>query len=63
MPVTGWPRATVIRGTIVMQDHEVQGPPLGCPFRFQETLEGGVTDFVRDHSKIFFAVSRKNCTN
>lgn len=40
MEVTGWPRATVIRGNLVMQDDEVQGPPLGRPFRFMETLEG-----------------------
>lgn len=40
MEVTGWPRATIIRGNLVMRDDEVLGPALGRPFRFQETLEG-----------------------
>jgi dihydroorotase len=35
---TGWPMATVIRGTVVMRDGEVIAPGLGCPVRFLETL-------------------------
>lgn len=40
MQVTGWPKATVIRGNIVMREDEVLGQPLGQPVRFQETLGG-----------------------
>ncbi len=36
--VTGWPRATLVRGQIVMRDDELQGAPIGEPVRFQETL-------------------------
>ena len=36
--VTGWPRATIIRGRIVVRDDELQGAPVGKPVRFQETL-------------------------
>ncbi len=36
--VTGWPRATIIRGNVVMRDDEVQGAPIGVPVRFLETL-------------------------
>ena len=32
--VTGWPKATVIRGTIVMRDDEVIGRPQGQPLQF-----------------------------
>ncbi len=36
--VKGWPRATVIRGAIVMRDDELLGQAEGRPLRFQETL-------------------------
>jgi len=36
--VTGWPRATVIRGRIVMREDELTGPPAGAPIRFVDTL-------------------------
>lgn len=38
MDITGWPMATIVRGTVVMRDDEVQGPQIGAPVRFQETL-------------------------
>lgn len=38
MEVTGWPRATIVRGRIVMREDEVQGAPAGAPVRFGETL-------------------------
>jgi dihydroorotase len=38
MTVTGWPRATIIRGRIVMRDDELQGAPAGEPVRFTECL-------------------------
>ncbi len=38
MEVTGWPKATIIRGNVVMRDDEVLGRPVGVPVRFQETL-------------------------
>jgi len=38
MTVTGWPRATVIRGRIVMRDDELLGAPAGQPVRFTECL-------------------------
>jgi dihydroorotase len=38
MDVTGWPKATIIRGATVMRDDEVQDAPAGVPVRFQETL-------------------------
>lgn len=34
MAVTGWPKATVVRGAVVMQDGEVLGAPAGRPIRF-----------------------------
>jgi dihydroorotase len=34
----GWPRATVIRGRVVMRDDEIVAPGVGQPVRFQETL-------------------------
>ena len=37
MTVTGWPKATVIRGIVVMQDDEVRGQPVGQPLTFAET--------------------------
>lgn len=39
MTVTGWPKATIIRGHIVMRDGEVTAPGLGEPVRFMETLQ------------------------
>ena len=35
MAVTGWPVATIIRGTIVMQDGEIQGSPTGRLVHFR----------------------------
>ncbi|MFT8957714.1 MAG: amidohydrolase family protein, partial [Gluconobacter oxydans] len=32
--VTGWPMATIVRGTVVMQDNEVSGGPTGQPAKF-----------------------------
>jgi dihydroorotase len=34
MQVTGWPRATIIGGRIVMRDDEVLGEPAGAPMQF-----------------------------
>ena len=39
MEVTGWPKATIVRGRIVMRDDELIGAPIGKPVRFQETLQ------------------------
>ena len=36
--VTGWPMATIIRGSIVMRDGELPGEPAGKPVRFMETM-------------------------
>jgi dihydroorotase len=38
MTVTGWPKATIIRGRVVMRDDELLGPPAGEAMRFVETL-------------------------
>jgi len=38
MAITGWPMATIIRGSVVMREDEVVAPSLGAPVRFQETL-------------------------
>jgi dihydroorotase len=38
MEVTGFPMATIIRGTVVMREGEIIAPSLGQPVRFQETL-------------------------
>jgi dihydroorotase len=38
MTVTGWPKATVIRGNIVMREDELLEKPIGQPVRFMETL-------------------------
>jgi dihydroorotase len=38
MEVTGWPAATIVRGTVVMREDEITAPHLGRPVRFQETL-------------------------
>ncbi len=35
----GWPKATIIRGRIVMRDDEVIAEGSGAPVRFLETLE------------------------
>ena len=39
MAVTGWPKATIVRGRIVMREDELIGTPIGAPVRFQETLQ------------------------
>ena len=36
---TGWPVATILRGSIVMRDGALQGTPQGRPLRFLETLK------------------------
>lgn len=36
--VQGWPVMTVVRGHIVMRDHQLCGTPVGQPIRFRETL-------------------------
>jgi dihydroorotase len=36
METTGWPRATIIRGRIVMRDGALAAPGLGAPLRFGE---------------------------
>ncbi len=38
MDVTGWPKATIVRGHIVMRDDALLDKPVGTPVRFQETL-------------------------
>ena len=38
MQVTGWPMATIIRGTVVMREDELVAPAQGAAMRFQETL-------------------------
>ena len=38
MEVTGWPKATIIRGTVVMRDDEIIRPSLGESCRFMESL-------------------------
>lgn len=37
----GWPKATIVRGHIVMRDDEVLGSPKGEMVQFQETLAAG----------------------
>ncbi len=37
MDITGKPTHTIIRGTIVMQEDEILGTPIGTPLRFSET--------------------------
>jgi dihydroorotase len=39
MAVTGWPKATIVRGRVVMREDELIGSPIGQPVRFQETLQ------------------------
>lgn len=36
--VTGWPAATIIRGSIVMREDELLARPIGRPIRFIDTL-------------------------
>lgn len=36
--VTGWPVATIIRGTIVMREDELLTAPIGKPIKFTDTL-------------------------
>jgi dihydroorotase len=38
MAVTGWPKATIVRGQIVMREDELIGRPIGQPVRFAECL-------------------------
>ena len=38
LSVTGWPKATIVRGAIVMRDDELLGPAAGEPVVFQECL-------------------------
>ena len=38
--VSGWPRATVIRGKVVMREDSLLGTPTGRPVRFLETMVG-----------------------
>ncbi len=40
MQVTGWPRATIVRGRAVMREDEILGSPCGKPLRFLESLGG-----------------------
>ena len=40
MEAKGWPKATIIRGRVVMRDDEIVAPSLGEPVRFLETLAG-----------------------
>jgi dihydroorotase len=37
--VQGWPKATIIRGRVVMREDELQGAPIGEAIRFGETLD------------------------
>ncbi len=43
-PITGWPKATIIRGHVAMRDGELLGGPTGRPVRFMETLPHGGGD-------------------
>ena len=38
MGVTGWPKATIVRGHVVMRDDQLIEKGIGAPVRFQETL-------------------------
>lgn len=40
MEAKGWPKATIIRGRVVMRDDEIVARGLGEPVRFAETLAG-----------------------
>jgi dihydroorotase len=37
--VQGWPKATIVRGQVVMREDELLGAPVGQPVRFGECLE------------------------
>ncbi len=37
MKVTGWPIATIVRGTVVMREDTLLGDPIGEPVRFSES--------------------------
>lgn len=41
--VTGWPKATIIRGRVVMREDEITGAAHGRPVRFLETLRRAST--------------------
>ena len=36
--VQGWPKATIVRGRVVMREDQLLGSPIGEPIRFGETL-------------------------
>ena len=36
--VVGWPVATIVRGTIVMRDGQLDGEPIGRPLRYLDTI-------------------------
>jgi dihydroorotase len=38
MDVVGWPKATIVRGHVVMRDDQLLDRPVGHPVKFQETL-------------------------
>jgi dihydroorotase len=38
MTVTGWPKATIVGGRVVMREDQLVGPPTGAPVRFVDTL-------------------------
>ena len=40
LEVSGWPRATIIRGRVVMREDSLLGEPIGRPVRFLETMRG-----------------------
>jgi len=39
--VTGWPKATILRGHVVMREDQLLEAPLGQPVRFSECLSPG----------------------
>jgi dihydroorotase len=41
MTIKGWPMMTIVRGSLVMRDGELQGKAQGAPVRFGETLPRG----------------------
>ena len=40
MKVTGWPKATIVRGHVVMFEDQLLHNPIGQPIRFQDTRPG-----------------------
>ena len=36
--VRGWPKGTIVRGTVAMWEDELTSQPMGAPIRFEETL-------------------------